>query len=1166
MKYFLKKSFKNKKGTFIISVLIMICAILCLGMDKVNASSLIINRIPNIYVKTYGGNKDPLYGQYGTFEINGKVVYCVEPGVEIITNSYDGEEGWGNSPYSSQINDRIQLIGYYGYGYPNHQTLYYRMATQALIWEEVSGQNVEFWTEEFGHGDFIDVSTERNEIMRLVNSHYNKPSFDNQSITIPIGEVSNIVDEMGVISDYEITNDTNDNVKINGNALSVFSKEVETIKVSLKKKTYTNDPTVIFVGINNKSQKMGFFGLNGSVDSEVTITSYAGSVIVEKLDRDNLTVKPRGDAKLSGAVYGVYTENDERIGQVTIGDNSLGKSGLLPKVGKFYLKEEQSSPGYTLDSTKYYFEISENNLTPTVTVYEKVIERNVEFLKVLADSKTGILKAEPNVKFEFYLKSNMSLYTSGTTDSNGQLKVTLPYGIYIVKQVNAMPGYEKVEDFELVINQEDEKPITKVISDAKISAKLRLVKVDKDSNKVLKKDGIKFKIKNLTTNEYICQNITYPKQEKVCIYETKGGYFVTPEALEIGDYQIEEVENQQIDGYLWNSEPIKFSINKDSDFIYDDEYGVIIEVKFTNKQVKGDIYKYGEKINIENSSFYYEKIKLNGVEYKLYAAANIYSGDGTLVYNANSLIGTYKTKDGYIKISNLYLGDYYLAETATVDGHTLDSTFKYFTLSYKDSKTPVVSLTLNLDNYLEKGTLEFHKSDLTTGKALPNTTIQIFYYDDNVEKAKLIFEGVTDKDGNITIDNLFIGKFYIVESKAPEGYYLNNEKIFFEIKENGEIIKANMLDEKIQAKLKLIKIDMDSKKVVVKDGIKFKIKNLKTGKYVCQYSNASSTRRTCTFKTIDGYFITPEPLEMGDYQIEEVENQNINGYLWNPLPLKFSIDENSDFIRDKNGDLIIEVKYENKQVKGEVEIYKYGEELVIKNDTYYYEKIKLDKVEYKLYASKDIYSGDGTLIYNADTLIGTYYTLDGYLKIDNLYLGEYYLVETATREDHVLDSTKKYFTLSYKDSKTPVISITLEMDNYLKKGTLIFTKEDLTTGESLPNTTIQIYSYKEEDDDGVLIFEGITDQNGNIKIDNLFAGKFYIVEIKAPDGYSLNTEKMFFEITENGEIVKADMTDEKVIFEVPNTFINETVVINIFSIISFGVGLGLVVYGKKKQG
>lgn len=874
------------------------------GITKVNAEQYTgqaiwpSEAIPNIYIRKErpDGYRHYRQAKFLRRSEDNKFVYCVQPYVEIDNNLpyYNVER----SDFATVLNmtkdqwNRISLLAYYGYGYNDngydHSAQKWYAITQVLIWRIAEPTSNIYFTDTLNGNKLPDkFASEIAELNALVDSHYTKPSFNTNGITAVLGQTITLTDNNGVLSNYKIASTTNVNATISGNTLSITPTAVGNAEITFVKNA-TNYDTPPVVYFSDHSQNVFRPGNYDPVNSKITFKVAGGSVALYKSDVD--TKYSQGDATLEGAIYEIYDTNYNLITTLVTDKNGYSKTEKILFPNKEYiLKEKKASTGYLLDDKEYRFTLTESNLDIKLDVYEKVIEKDFEIFKVKADGTTTILKAETNVTIEFYLKSNNKLYKKGTTDSKGHLKVTLPYGTYVVHQATSTSNYEKINDFEVVINEQSDELITKVISNAEITAKLKLVKVDSESKKQLVRDGIKFKIKNLDTNEYVCQSITYPNQEKVCVFETSDGMFTTPYVLSSGNYQIEELEDQIIDGYVWNSTPLKFSITENSNFIYDDEFGVMLEVQFSNKQVKGEfeVTKTGEKMVVENGTFAYEEILLSDIVYDLYADGDIYSQDGTLIYKDKELINTFKTIDGKYKVSNLYLGNYCLVERETLENHILDSTPYCFTLSYKDQYTDIVSIEFTLKNYLIKNDFELTKVDFSTGKVIKGALIEI--YNENDE---LVFSDYTDEDGKIYVKDLGYGKYKFIEKEAPDGYILNSEEHYFEILETGEIIKDTLSNTMITGDFELTKIDISTGEVI--KGALIEIYNENNELVFSDYTDE------------DGK-IYVKGLTYGKYKF--IEKEAPDGYILNTEEHYFEILEDGQIVKDtlSNEKIIIEV-------------------------------------------------------------------------------------------------------------------------------------------------------------------------------------------------------------------------------------------------------------------
>lgn len=134
---------------------------------------------------------------------------------------------------------------------------------------------------------------------------------------------------------------------------------------------------------------------------------------------------------------------------------------------------------------------------------------------------------------------------------------------------------------------------------------------------------------------------------------------------------------------------------------------------------------------------------------------------------------------------------------------------------------------------------------------------------------------------------------------------------------------------------------------------------------------------------------------------------------------------------------------------------------------------------------------------------------DGKIQISNLKPGSYQFVETKAPEGYKLNGTPIPFTVD-ADQTAPKQLI---VPNEIYIGSVELLKVDAVTGDTLEGAEFELW-----DAAGIVVKSGLTtDQDGKLFVDQLKAGGYQFVEIKAPDDYVLNVTPLAFEINDDSK-------------------------------------------------
>ncbi len=713
-------------------------------------------------------------GKFGDFEIfrrnsNGNIAYCIEPGVSRYKGDYIGYYNISNSEMalkagiSYQQLEKISLLAYFGYGYQNHNTTDWIVATQAKIWQELN-KEFNFTSKNYSPNPWqyvintpLNIEEKYQELDNLINRYYQKPSFDSKTIMVPYGNPYVLNDENGILNEFEIKDYTNCQVKIENNNLIITPNDINSIGVIhlTKKKQERNQDIILFH--HDTGQDLVVPGNLSNVDSTIIFKAVSGKVKIKKVDKDNQKCLPQGEANLENIEYGLFKNDDTFIKSIKLTNCEATINDLT--IGDYYIKETKAPIGYKLDNNKYYFSINEKNINETkiITVQDEVYKTELVIDKKYLTSEG--LKPESNSEFVILKQNNEEVFYNLKTDSLGQIKITLPYGKYIIRQLTTIENYQKSEDIYLTVDETTlEKTNINLINEP-FTSKLKVIKKDAETKKTILLADVAFKIYDLKNQKYICET-------EDCIFKTNEfGEFLTND-LYPSTYELQEVK-ANIPNYLWNPEKIQFTVNKDTP--------KIIEINYYNQPIKGKIII--KKTDEQNKP-------LKNVIFSLYTKNDIVVNN-ELIYNKNEKIGDFKTNElGILETEFLPLGEYFLLETKSLDGYwPLKGPINVSLLFNNSFEQIVQKEILVINKPIVKGKIIINKTDQNKNP-LANVEFSLFANEDIIENNQVIYfknekiaSFYTNEFGKIESDLLPLGKYYLLETENLEGYIGSDEKI-----------------------------------------------------------------------------------------------------------------------------------------------------------------------------------------------------------------------------------------------------------------------------------------------------------------------------------------------------------------------------------------------------
>lgn len=856
------------------------------------------------------------------------------------------------------------------------------------------------------------------------------------------------------------------------------------------------------------------FPLDGS-RLEDTITSrekpVKGQIEIRKTEEETGENKAQvTGTSFEGTVYGIYAEETigglqkgDKVTEIKINKEGYGKAENL-LYGKYKVKELSAPAGYLLDTKEYQAVIPQaqegsTQLKVFINSREKPVRGDVAITKFLKGQESeAFRKPGEGISFIITEKGNEKNSIKITTDKNGFASTKdaaypngrLLYGTYEVKEDNVPFGYTGIAPFEVTV-QENGQVLYYIIENQEILCPVRITKTAADTGQVIAVAGTKFKIQKKERESWKDQEFlvtVYPKEVRQTIFETdETGSFHLPEKLKAGDYRIVEIQPPK--GYALNETPLEFSVQNGM------EIKERLEIQYEDDPQQG-------KIRIQKKDKETKEAAGSGFVFSITAGEDIYTKDGTLRLQKGQEADRITTDEkGTADSKDLYPGKYLVKEELAGEHYAIEK--EPWEVEVKPEKYEKnFQVLCTIDNKKTKVIIE--KTDAEAEEIPVSGTEFRLYRENQLTKEQIenlgsnpILGGelmVTDSSGFCSVQNLLHNtRYYLVETKAAEGYVRDTRVYEFFVDEKGLIDGK----EELALKVKNEPVTVEIQKVS-EDG-KTKVSGAEL--VLFNQENQEITRWTSGKKP---YRI--QRLKAGTYILKE-EN----------APKGYQAAENMQFTV-KAVKEIQKIEMTDAFLKGRITIEKTDAD----------KNIALGKgFQFEITAAEDILSPEKEKVWKKGDRIETISTdengkaissrlFPGKYQIQESVSGEYYAADETIYTGEILltkDNQVKDCVIKIPNTKTKLILEKQDAKKNIPMENVVFavsTSADWKEGEKLSREAVEEY--------GVEI---TTDKQGKAQLGNLKHNcTYYVTEKKTLKGYVLDESIYSFQVDEKGLINK----------------------------------------------